>query len=316
MLAKLTWQCRDETTLDIILDRQTHLGRSGTAVNNSPFYIQFEAHGSAGIPNHFIDGDNPHTPLGYTGVSRSHVIIAPAELGYVLQDLGSSYGTFVNGKKAEEPQVLLSDDEIVLAPEQRGTRFKYHPLEKDLNLALVVSNSDQTSADVLHFLAQDGSFPKSGLTSSSEITTGDIIAFIDRAARLATKDSTTLFYFAGGLDSVGNYALADGGLDPALFFPYLRAVRGRKLVVVDVPDAFKFQAPREHLPYETIVAVPQRRNMEGSDVPISQILTSALRLRGRGTNLGVLDYHFFSEKQAEPNYQLVIPASIRPSGKT
>src|SRR3989344_3117810 len=264
MLAKLTWLCRDETTLDVIIDRPTHFGRSGNTVNNHPLSIQFEAHGSAGVPNPFVDGDDPHTPLGHTGVSRSHAIISPAELGYVLQDLGSSYGTFINGTKADEQQVLMSGDEIVLAPEQRGTRFRYHPLEKNFNLALVVSNSDQTSRDVLHFLAQNGSFPKSGLSSSSEITTGDIIAFIDRAARLATRDSTTLFYLGGSLDSVGNYALADGGLDPALFFPYLRAVRGRKLVVVDVPDAFKFQAPREHLPYETIVAVPQRRNMEGS----------------------------------------------------
>ena len=233
-----------------------------------------------------------------------------------MQDLSSSYGTFVNDKKAEEPQVLLSEDEIVFAPGQRGTRFKYHPLENDFNLALVVSNSDETSGEVLHFLAQNGSFPKSGLSYSSEITTGDVITFIDQAARLATRDSTTLFYFGGSVDSIGNYALADGGLDPALFFPYLRGVRGRKLVVVDVPDASKFQAPQEHLPYETVVVVPLRHNKEGSDVPISQILTSALRLRGRGTNVGVLGYHFFSERQEEPNYQLVIPASIRPSGRT
>lgn len=45
-------------------------------------------------------------------VSRTHAVIAGGPQGYVLTDLGSSVGTFINGTKVSLPVVLAEGDEI------------------------------------------------------------------------------------------------------------------------------------------------------------------------------------------------------------
>lgn len=46
------------------------------------------------------------------GVSRSHACIRRHHGHYIVEDLGSSNGTFVNGFRITQPQVLLPGDEI------------------------------------------------------------------------------------------------------------------------------------------------------------------------------------------------------------
>lgn len=50
------------------------------------------------------------------GVSRYHAKIRPEKLGYVLYDLGSSRGTFVNNDKIEK-KILREGDKIKVGPE-------------------------------------------------------------------------------------------------------------------------------------------------------------------------------------------------------
>jgi hypothetical protein len=50
------------------------------------------------------------------GVSRRHAKIRPRPNGYMLYDLGSSNGTYVNGKRIEQ-SVLHDGDEIRIGPE-------------------------------------------------------------------------------------------------------------------------------------------------------------------------------------------------------
>ena len=50
--------------------------------------------------------------LGDPGISRNHARITPEGIGAVLEDLGSSNGTFVNGEPVQEPRRLRDGDEI------------------------------------------------------------------------------------------------------------------------------------------------------------------------------------------------------------
>lgn len=60
-----------------------------------------------------------------TGVSRQHARISETVEGYFVQDLGSSNGTFVNSRKLEPGDHLLTDgDEIQLGPSSVVFVFK------------------------------------------------------------------------------------------------------------------------------------------------------------------------------------------------
>ena len=50
--------------------------------------------------------------LGDAGISRSHARVTPEGVSAVIEDLGSSNGTFVNGERVEDPRRLRDGDEI------------------------------------------------------------------------------------------------------------------------------------------------------------------------------------------------------------
>lgn len=56
-----------------------------------------------------------------SSVSRSHAKLVPSGDGYVLEDLGSSNGTYVNGSKISAPTQLRRGDTVQFA----GARFTY-----------------------------------------------------------------------------------------------------------------------------------------------------------------------------------------------
>ncbi len=54
---------------------------------------------------------------GYeAGVSRRHAVLSPSRDGWLLEDLGSANGTFINGTRIppEQPTLVRSGDEIKL----------------------------------------------------------------------------------------------------------------------------------------------------------------------------------------------------------
>jgi DNA-binding response OmpR family regulator len=57
-------------------------------------------------------------------VSRRHARIEPSGARYVLTDLGSANGTFVNGRRLSEPHLLASDDVIGLGSTSPALRFE------------------------------------------------------------------------------------------------------------------------------------------------------------------------------------------------
>ena len=70
------------------------------------------------VPEVEVTLDNPY-------VSRRHAEISLENKGYVLRDLGSKNGTFVNGAKVrDEGQLLKNGDRIELAPGQVILRFE------------------------------------------------------------------------------------------------------------------------------------------------------------------------------------------------
>lgn len=48
-------------------------------------------------------------------VSRHHALISLEDDGYILKDLGSKNGTFLNGRELDSPQALQDGDEIQIA---------------------------------------------------------------------------------------------------------------------------------------------------------------------------------------------------------
>jgi pSer/pThr/pTyr-binding forkhead associated (FHA) protein len=55
--------------------------------------------------------------ISHAEISRSHARVFHKEGAYFVEDLGSSNGTFVNGKKITAPQVLLPGDTLQLGSE-------------------------------------------------------------------------------------------------------------------------------------------------------------------------------------------------------
>ena len=72
------------------------------------------------VPEVEITLDNPY-------VSRHHAEIILEAAGYVIRDLGSKNGTFINGARVEdEGQILKNGDRIELAQGQVVLRFESH----------------------------------------------------------------------------------------------------------------------------------------------------------------------------------------------
>jgi pSer/pThr/pTyr-binding forkhead associated (FHA) protein len=56
-------------------------------------------------------------------VSRLHARIERSGPRYILADAGSANGTYINGRRLIQPQVLLHDDVIALGNTQPALRF-------------------------------------------------------------------------------------------------------------------------------------------------------------------------------------------------
>jgi hypothetical protein len=60
-------------------------------------------------------GDDCHVIINDRQASRHHARITQTQDGYVLEDLGSKNGTFLNGQSLTSPAVLKDGDEIGIA---------------------------------------------------------------------------------------------------------------------------------------------------------------------------------------------------------
>jgi hypothetical protein len=59
-------------------------------------------------------GEDADLVLSDAGISRRHAQVTPEGVGAVIEDLGSSNGTFVNGEQVSDPRRLRDGDEIQL----------------------------------------------------------------------------------------------------------------------------------------------------------------------------------------------------------
>lgn len=68
------------------------------------------------VTNSFVIGRSPSCNLiiNDTKTSRKHAVIKQLDVGYTIEDLGSSNGTLVNGQKISGIVSLKIDDKIVI----------------------------------------------------------------------------------------------------------------------------------------------------------------------------------------------------------
>ncbi len=127
-------------------ERHIISGELGAAV---PAHAQFRYHDESGkeccadiTPPRFTLGRSStnNLVLGQMGISRSHAEVLFRDGKYVLRDLGSKLGTYVNGVKVEEA-ALSSGDRVQLGGPQ-GTSLLFQ--EGDL-LQSLLGNSDSKS---------------------------------------------------------------------------------------------------------------------------------------------------------------------------
>ncbi|MGI9019105.1 MAG: FHA domain-containing protein, partial [Solirubrobacterales bacterium] len=59
-------------------------------------------------------GEDADLVMADTGISRAHARVTPEGVGAVIEDLGSSNGTFVNGERVDDPRRLRDGDQIQL----------------------------------------------------------------------------------------------------------------------------------------------------------------------------------------------------------
>jgi pSer/pThr/pTyr-binding forkhead associated (FHA) protein len=53
-----------------------------------------------------------HIQIASPGASRTHAVIEAGPTGFLLSDLGSQNGTYVNGEKITTPHELVDGDRI------------------------------------------------------------------------------------------------------------------------------------------------------------------------------------------------------------
>lgn len=61
--------------------------------------------------------ENTDIRIEAASISRKHVRISRADGGYVIEDLGSSNGTFVNEERIQSPRRIVDGDQIALGPD-------------------------------------------------------------------------------------------------------------------------------------------------------------------------------------------------------
>lgn len=60
-------------------------------------------------------GDDVHLPIDHDTVSRRHAALTFDGTSFMIEDLGSTNGTWVNGWRIDRPQRLMPGDELVIA---------------------------------------------------------------------------------------------------------------------------------------------------------------------------------------------------------
>jgi ABC transport system ATP-binding/permease protein len=74
--------------------------------------------------------------INLDSVSRKHARISQTEAGYMIEDLGSSNGTFVNGEKIKEPRKISNGDTINLGPDV-DLQLVAVPVAQNINATMI-----------------------------------------------------------------------------------------------------------------------------------------------------------------------------------
>lgn len=96
-------------------------------------------------------------------VSRHHAHLTLQENGYILEDLGSTNGTFIRGQRLAAPLVLRPGESITIGEK---VNLKYEVLSSDQSATVVVQ---RRGADEVHPQFVESQVPQTPLTPSFAI---------------------------------------------------------------------------------------------------------------------------------------------------
>jgi serine phosphatase RsbU (regulator of sigma subunit)/pSer/pThr/pTyr-binding forkhead associated (FHA) protein len=97
-------------------------------------------------------------------VSRKHARVFSKGTDFLIEDLGSGNGTFVNGQKVEQPQTLKTNDRIKLGP----VLFRFEG-EKP-----IISGTEETSVGAVSFDSGEGTSTITGRIGGSALDQLDV----------------------------------------------------------------------------------------------------------------------------------------------
>ena len=165
------------------------------------------------LPDELRIGRNePTVPLNHRGVSRQHCLIRKQDAGFVLKDLGSHNGTFVNGERVGE-RILEHGDQVLIG----DTEFLFVSSDEDIPAISVSVELDDQNIDFRQTLTlqADGSAYMQAQKALAESATNDRVrqdlgALLKIATSINSRERG-VSYQSRVMDMILDVIPADGG---------------------------------------------------------------------------------------------------------
>ena len=265
----LTPQSLDASVRQAVKKMASHDLEHATAMQARFFYLD-EAGNDCWVtitPPKFTIGRSSGNSLvlGQMGISRSHAEVAVQNGEYVLRDLGSKQGTYLNGNRVEESQ-LANGDRVQLGGPQ-GISLEFHEGDLLQSLLGVSDSSAKINLSVRGFKEVGMLFAAFQALNSIPVLDDLLALVVDTAIELTGAERGFIMLKEGGGDLTFRSARNNrkATLDGSFFqtsrrVPYDVYKTGRSVVIqnLDMSDGSDDHSATRRLGLRSISCVPLR----------------------------------------------------------